>query len=126
MADSRTWTLLAIVAIIVVIVATVAFMMGGDRTNNPPASGKEVQIVSSGYSFGFSPSSLAIHVGENVTWVNHAGADHDVVSDNLTDPFDSGIMANGQSFTHRFDQMGVFPYHCSIHTFMTGTITVVA
>jgi len=77
-------------------------------------------------NFAFEPSSLTVHAGDNVTWVNNAGVDHTVVSDNSTDAFNSGIIANGQSYTRQFDQVGTFPYHCSIHPYMTGTITVTA
>jgi Copper binding proteins, plastocyanin/azurin family. len=30
----------------------------------------------------------------------------------------------GKSFSHTFDKPGSFPYHCAVHTFMTGTVTV--
>jgi len=38
--------------------------------------------------------------------------------------FASGTIANGASFSHTFGVAGSFPYHCSIHAFMTGTVTV--
>ncbi len=62
-----------VVVIIVVIVAIVAagFMGGG---SGPAPSGNNVSIVSQGLygTFAFSPSSLTVHVGENVTWTNNA------------------------------------------------------
>jgi len=128
MATSRQTIIVAVVAIIIVIVAIAALMSNMFGTNNPDqnSNANEVIIRSSGYSFGFNPSSLTTHVGENVTWVNQAGTDHDIVSDNATDPFTSGILQNGQRYVHQFNQTGVFPYHCSIHPYMTGTITVIA
>jgi len=128
MATSRTPIIVAVVAVIVVIVAVVAVManMFGTNAPAPPTTSNEVIIRYIGYSPGFAPSSLTVHVGENVTWVNQAGADHDIVSDNASYPFTSGILPNGQRYIHQFDQIGEFPYHCSIHPVMTGTITVIA
>ncbi len=127
---TRNSTALKSVMAIVISVAVAAVAMGGclgGGNMNPPPGTHDVNIVSSYYGdFSFSPSSLTIHVGENVTWTNNAGTNHDVVSNNTADPFDSGILAVGHSFTHEFNVIGVFPYHCSIHPTMTGTITVIA
>ncbi len=127
-ANNRTLIVVGVIVIIIVIIVAVAIILGqGGTTNtNPPPAGAEVRIVSSLYSFSFSPSSVTIHLGENVTWINDAGVDHTIVSDNATDPFNSGLLASGHSYTHEFNRIGVFPYHCSIHTYMTGTITVIA
>jgi plastocyanin len=116
---------IAIVAVIAIVIIVVVALMGPSGNNDQPSGENEVRIAS-GYTLGFSPNSLTIQVNENVTWINNSGTDHDIVSDNDTVPFDSGVLANGQTYTHRFEQVGVFPYHCSIHPTMTGTITVIA
>ena len=36
----------------------------------------------------------------------------------------SGNLGNSAQFPHRFFRAGTFPYHCSIHTGMTGSVTV--
>ena|SRR5437870_1412205 len=36
----------------------------------------------------------------------------------------SGNITNGTSFQHTFANAGSFPYHCNIHSGMTGTIVV--
>jgi hypothetical protein len=38
--------------------------------------------------------------------------------------FDTGTLQKGQSGSHTFSQAGSFPYVCTIHPFMHGTITV--
>ena len=38
--------------------------------------------------------------------------------------WNSGTLAPGAHFTHKFNKAGSFSYHCSIHPFMTGTIVV--
>ncbi len=45
---------------------------------------------------------------------------HHVGSDGV---FDSGITSEG-SYEHTFDAPGVYEYHCSVHRYMTGTVTV--
>jgi plastocyanin len=69
-----------------------------------------------------SPSSLTVSVGDTVTWTNHDGVAHTSTSN--TGVWNSGSLSNGQSFSFIFSTVGSFPYHCTIHPSMTGTITV--
>lgn len=108
------------VAVVTVLAVTLSGCLGG---SNPPP-GETHNVGMSGLAF--VPSTLTIQVGENVTWTNNEAVAHNVVSDNATDPFTSGVMSYGQTYTHRFNQAGIFPYHCSLHPGMTGTIIVVA
>lgn len=73
-------------------------------------------------NMAFNPSTLNVQVGTKVMWINKDSATHHVVSD--TGVFDSGDLATGQSYNYTFNQTGSFPYHCSIHPSMTGTIVV--
>ncbi len=108
------------VVIVTVLAVTLTGCLGGN--NQPPPGTHNVGMS----GLAFVPSTLTIQVGENVTWTNNEAVTHTVVSDNATDPFSSGVLSYGQTYTHRFNQVGVFPYHCSLHPGMTGTITVVA
>lgn len=87
-----------------------------------------VTVAPSG-SFVFSPSQLTIDAGDTVVWVwdssNHSSTS-DASSGN--DSWDSGILNSGASFSRVFNNVGVFPYHCTPHQSfgMTGTITVQA
>ena len=38
--------------------------------------------------------------------------------------FDSNILNPGTTFTHNFVQYGTFPYHCTLHPQMVGTVVV--
>jgi plastocyanin len=70
-----------------------------------------------------------------VTWINQDSSSglyggstsiqHQITSDNSTF-VQSAPLDNGDKYTVQFNQTGTFPYHCAIHTYMTGTITVVA
>lgn len=70
----------------------------------------------------FSPSKLVIHRGDTVTWLWRDGKTlHNVVSNSfrgLDNPKSSG------SFTKRFTRRGSYPFFCTIHAGMTGTIVV--
>jgi plastocyanin len=70
----------------------------------------------------FSPSQTTITHGQSVCWQNNGAATHTVTSDDGTS-FNTGL-PSGQIFVHTFPTAGSFPYHCTVHAGMTGTITV--
>ncbi len=72
--------------------------------------------------FAFSPASLSIRVGTRVTFTNSSVAPHTFTAN--TRAFDSGQIGPGRSFTFTFSGAGTFPYHCEIHMYMTGTVSV--
>jgi plastocyanin len=75
-------------------------------------------------SSAFAPKSIAVSLGDTVTWTNRDPFSHTTTSD--TGAWDSGALATGRSFSFTFTRAGTFAYHCAIHTFMTGTIVVQA
>jgi plastocyanin len=70
----------------------------------------------------FVPDSLTIKVGQTVTWVNQDNATHDVVA--TQGEFKSDLFGKGQSFSFTFSKAGTYPYYCSVHPTMKGTIVV--
>ena len=73
-------------------------------------------------NFTFNPQILAVGQGTTVTWKNQDSVAHRVVSD--TGVFDLGNVAPGQTVKYTFNRLGKYPYHCSIHPTMNGTIEV--
>jgi plastocyanin len=73
-------------------------------------------------STGFSPSSIALDHGDQVTWKNTDKVDHQVVADDGS--FASPILHAGQSFTVPFGRAGTFRYHDSFAARHTGRISV--
>lgn len=69
----------------------------------------------------FHPANVAVATGTTVTWRNSDGFNHTTTSD-------SGVwgagLAGGASFSFTFTTPGAYSYHCNIHPFMTGTVTV--
>ena len=78
------------------------------------------QVVMKG--FAFDPASVTIKAGESVTWTNQDPTNHTVTADK--GEFKSSDIANGATFTFKFDTAGTYAYHCSIHPSMTGTVVV--
>jgi plastocyanin len=72
-------------------------------------------------SFDFVPDTVTIKVNDSVKWV-WTGNDHSSTSsDGL---WNSGLHNTGFLFTNKFTTAGSFPYFCTAHTFMVGTVTV--
>ncbi|MFL5775941.1 MAG: cupredoxin family copper-binding protein [Chloroflexota bacterium] len=74
--------------------------------------------------FSFSPHDISVAVGDTVTWTNSDAQAHTATADDGS--FDTGTLGNNASGSATFSKAGSFPYHCSIHSSMTGTVTVQA
>jgi LPXTG-motif cell wall-anchored protein len=72
--------------------------------------------------FKFSPAAITIHVGDTITWTNAGPTDHTATASDHS--FDTGLLHKGQSGSHTFTQAGTFPYICTLHPFMHGTVVV--
>ncbi len=72
---------------------------------------------------GFSRADLAVVAGTTVTWTNTGRRAHTVTGSAAS--FGSeGAFGGGGTYTHTFTSAGTFPYICTIHNDMSGTITV--
>ena len=90
----------------------------GYGASNPPAAANTIYLS----GMVFSPATLTIKAGTTVTWNNNDNTAHTVTADDNS--FDSGNLAAGKTYTRTFNAMGSYPYHCTIHSGMTGTIVV--
>lgn len=73
--------------------------------------------------YDFSPADITVKAGTTVTWTNHGQIQHTVTGDHNAGP-NSSLLGAGQSYSFTFASAGSFPYHCSIHPGMKGTVTV--
>ena len=80
----------------------------------------DAQVNASG---GIRGTNLTVKVGKTVTWVNKDTVTHTVTSDGSS-LFDSGFMPTGATFQFSFKTAGTYPYYCTVHPFMKGTIVV--
>ncbi len=72
----------------------------------------------------FDPPRVTVAPGATVVWRSHDGESHTVIAPGGA--FASPVLTRHGEFAHRFDTAGSFPYLCSLHPFMRGTVEVVA
>jgi plastocyanin len=107
---------------------------GGNATNatttgagNATTSVSMVPGASTLTTDAFSPNPIQVSVGTTVTWTNNDAQPHTVSSGENATPnglFDSPIMAPQATFEHTFTEAGEFPYFCTLHPNMVGTVSV--
>ncbi len=99
--------------------ATIAAALIGAGT----AIAADQAVAISGFSY--SPATVTVSVGDTVTWTNSDAQAHTATADDAS--WDSGtIGGSGGTGEVTFSAAGTYPYHCSIHSGMNGTITVEA
>ena len=107
-----------------VIALVAALALGGVLValSTPPARAQTTVNVTI-QNFSFNPSNITVVIGVNntVTWTNHDAVTHTVTGN---DGSWGGGVAPGATYTHTFTTAGVFDYHCSIHTYMHGSVEV--
>ena len=74
-------------------------------------------------NFVFSPPTLTINKGDTIFWRNMDSTPHTITSDSGSE-LDSGILSQGQIYSHTFNTTGTFNYYCIPHPYMKGTIIV--
>jgi plastocyanin len=86
---------------------------------------KVLSIIGNSGSNSYNPNPIEIKVGDMVTWINDDSSAHTVTSSNDS-TFDSDIMRRGETFSFTFDNVGEYPYFCTLHPSMVGTVVVTA
>ncbi len=76
----------------------------------------------------FSPNSLTVISGTSLNWKNFTHEAHSIVSDDCVRfsgcSFDSGVIRPDEGYSLPFLNPGRYPYHCGLHPFMRGLLTV--
>jgi plastocyanin len=75
-------------------------------------------------NFSFAPATLTVAVGTTVTWTNRDDIPHTVVSTEEPKAFKSKVLDTDEKFSFTFSKAGTYPYFCSVHPKMTGTVVV--
>jgi plastocyanin len=73
-------------------------------------------------NFKFEPTNLAIAVGKTVQFINLDEEPHTATATDGT--FNTKALDTNQSWNYTATKPGTYPYICSIHPFMKGTLTV--
>lgn len=94
--------------------------VGGATTTSAGGGGSTVQVAMK--NLKFDPATVTVKVGDTVTWTNEDSAQHDVIA--VNGEFKSDLFGKGETFSFTFTKAGTYPYSCTVHAGMTGTVTV--
>lgn len=97
-------------------------MARGNNTPQTPVVSEEQAATVEMRSFEFFPRELTVKAGTHVTWLNKDAPPHDAAAGNKA--WKTEFLQNGDSATLSFDTPGTYAYHCSVHPYMTATLTV--
>jgi plastocyanin len=115
--------ILGLIICMLVAIPIVSMTSGQNSTSNPISHPKTTAIHDvTIQDFSFTPTPVTIAVGDTVRWTNNGPSHHSSTSD--TAIWDSGLLNVGQTFSFTFNTAGTYPYHCSLHTSMHGTVIV--
>lgn len=78
--------------------------------------GNQVSVV----DFSYMPGIVRIVTGQTVTWRNEGTEQHDITGSD----WHSGPLDPGYTYRLTFGIAGTYPYRCSIHLDMTGSVIV--
>lgn len=91
----------------------------------PSGSSTSASIVSGASTLtttAYSPNPLNISVGTTVIWRNNDNMAHTSTANGGA--WDSGVIQPSGQFSFALQSRGTFPYHCTIHPNMVGTVNV--
>jgi plastocyanin len=90
---------------------------------NPPGTGNPDPTRVTIQGIAFNPSTVQVSPGATVSFTNNDGFDHNVT---FTSTAVSSIpnFSTGTKSVEMPAATGSYPYHCTIHPNMTGTVTV--
>ena len=65
---------------------------------------------------------IVVPVGSTVVWTNRDDLPHTVTAQD--DSTDSGFLLLNDTCSMTFNAPGTFAYYCTVHPFMTATVTI--
>lgn len=74
--------------------------------------------------FSFTPATAKGSQGKQILWAFKGPSNHTATDTSGMGLFNSGVHGAGSSYSFLFIAAGRYPYHCSIHPFMTGIVSV--
>lgn len=104
--------------------STTAAKPAASAATAPPTAAStpgEVRVQMVGIAF--QPAMLTVPVGTTIVWVNAEPVVHTIAHQDLT-TFSSPVLNQGETFRYTFTRPGEYPYLCTIHPDMVGSITV--
>jgi plastocyanin len=84
----------------------------------------DISIVSSPFPGAYSPATASLVIGDTARWTNNTSLTHSATGNSPLSFWDSGTFTQGQVRSQVFAVAGGYPYHCSVHSSMTGRVNV--
>jgi plastocyanin len=105
------------VAAALMTVSSTAISQPARSAGSVPTLGK-VKII----DFAFQPATITVPRGSLVGWKNFGAVSHTSTSNSGI--WNLGPIAPGSTVGRYFRRAGTYPYHCTIHPTMTGSVVV--
>jgi len=123
------FVLLAFAILFIVPFSTDAFAQTSYDVNIPTgAASPDAPYFWQSEKDGSTTGDVEILIGDTIVWKNADTSFHTVTSGSESEGFDglfdSKEFAPGKSFTYKFSEIGHYPYYCTLHPWMKGTIIV--
>jgi len=113
-------------AIIVLAVGVLAGLLlssgSGNDEDATPTVLNDLAVTIEISGFRYMPPNLSAPVGATVTWVNRDEAPHDSEARDKT--WETSLLQRDEESVITFDEVGTWEYFCTIHPYMTATLTV--
>jgi len=106
------------IAVISLAAALIFFSCSKTSDSKPNGTSNTVSIS----NFTFVSDALTTTKGTTVTWTNNDTAPHTVTADDNS--FTSDTLNKGDAYSHPFNTIGTFNYHCNIHQMMKASVIV--
>ena len=108
----------------IVLAALMLSQCGGPSAGPPARAAVTHRVTIDGSTF--TPASLTVHAGDSVVWINADPFPHTATSmdRSAAGHFDSKEIAPQQSWSYTPTVKGDFPYLCTLHQTMKGTLRV--
>ncbi len=117
----KIWIRVAILSLVpIAVILAITQMANGSRAQAAgPCSPGSVGVDIA--NFSFTPPTQSIDVGDTICWTWVSGFHSSTSSGSF---WDSGQLSSPNSFEFTFSNSGIYPYFCSVHPSMQGTILV--
>jgi plastocyanin len=113
----------AIVVLTVAVLAGLALSSGsGNDEDATPTVIDGLSVTIEIIGFQYRPPNLSVPVGATVTWVNLDVAAHDSAA--RDGRWETDLLQREEESVVTFDEPGTWEYYCTIHPYMTATLTV--
>lgn len=118
--DDETWQLVAFIRRLPSMTTDPPPHLHGDSAGHGAGTAERATIAIDGTAF--TPPELTVHVGDTIVWKNTDPFPHNVTA--ATGAFSSGDLDPEKQWRFRARTAGRFPYVCTLHPGMKGTLIV--